>query len=204
MGSKIETRIKTRAAPEFSWVQALTGGHSTNPDAKEVGNAARPARLEPESEQRKLGSADMTPPRTQRRRRAPQFDELLGEIERQHRHIFTLIWEFQALVEARTDRLQLLDFLDTIIRHVRANFATKGLALMMNSGPSGATQKRADQAIMDHLVQARSTLRDGPTLSKAELIHAMDSLIVHYYATDDLLAAQRVPHLHQEAEPSKA
>ncbi len=146
----------------------------------------------------------MTPPRTQRRRRAPQFDDLLGEIERQHRHIFTLIWEFQALVEARTDRLQLLDFLDTIIRHVRANFATKGLALMMNSGPGGTTQKRADQAIMDHLVQARSTLRDGPTLSKAELIHAMDSLIVHYYASDDLLAAQRVPHARRETEPSKA
>ncbi len=204
MGSKIETRTRARTAQDFSWVQALTGGRAPNPEPKEGGKAARSDRPEAEAVERKWTNADIASPRPQRRRGAPQFDELLGEIDRQHRHIFTLIWEFYALVEGRTDRLQLLDFLDTIIRQVRSNFATKGLAWMMNSGPSGTTQKRADQAIMDHLAQARSTLRDGPALSKAELIHAMDSLIVHYYATDDLLAARRVSHAHHEAEASKA
>jgi hemerythrin-like metal-binding protein len=119
-------------------------------------------------------------------------DEQLRGIDQQHLHIYQLVKDFSTALHGGCDRDRLLPILEETIRSARVNFATEERLLRDVDNSGYQTHRNAHRLINDELKLFHGFVVASRSVTFAQCVHAMDSLLVHhiqddptYFAHDD-------------------
>jgi hemerythrin-like metal-binding protein len=119
-------------------------------------------------------------------------DEQLRCIERQHRHVYALVKDFNPARRRGADRDRLLFILKEIIHWAQGHFATEERILFEVASSGYSLQKAAHRVIIDELTLFHDFVMSSKSVTRDQCIHAMDSLLVHHIKDDPTyFASQR-------------
>ncbi len=111
-------------------------------------------------------------------------EEELHVIDQQHLHIYQLVKDFSTALRGDCDRDKLLLILEETIRSARVNFATEERLLQDVDIARYQTHRNAHRLITDELKLFQGFVVVSRSVTFAQCVHAMDSLLVHHIQDD--------------------
>ena len=106
------------------------------------------------------------------------------EIERAHKEIFAMVWEFIASVHSHAPTAHLVVLLDDIIEQTVAHCRIEESVIPRLGHPTYAPHFELHQLIVDDLLRLRNGAASGQNVSTGEYVHLFDALIVHHVRED--------------------